>query len=286
MKPRKDETPEEFRARQRKRYANDPVYRERILEGLRKRRRQRYANDPVYREWLLERQRKRYATDPEYRQTIVERERKRYARKRERQREIWERITLNATCADPAQSAQPRERRLLPILRHVEGKARGRNRITDNRRVRSWSFAPLRRRPADRDCKRCPVGSRKIGEFSGTVQSIGHTVVPGKRQSLHRVPCGTERSIWSRLCSPRSHPGRTERIAEPRRSIARRSRAGYALKPADTLPEMASGEGTGPPFFNQPICLIGADAGQQRVSVEPQPGALTSIRLAPAYPSR
>jgi hypothetical protein len=70
MKPRKDETPEEFRARQRKRYANDPVYRERILEGLRKRRRQRYANDPVYR------------------QTIVERERKRYARKRERQREI------------------------------------------------------------------------------------------------------------------------------------------------------------------------------------------------------
>jgi len=50
MKPRKDETPEEFRARQRKRYANDPVYRERILEGLRKRRRQRYANDPVYRE--------------------------------------------------------------------------------------------------------------------------------------------------------------------------------------------------------------------------------------------
>jgi hypothetical protein len=81
MRPRKDETPEEFRARQRERYANDPVYRERILQGLRERRRQRYANDPVYRERLLERQRKRYAPDPEYRQQIVERERKRYVRK-------------------------------------------------------------------------------------------------------------------------------------------------------------------------------------------------------------
>src|SRR5438105_8456254 len=89
MTPRKGETPEEFRARQRARYAAaDPEYRERRLARQRERRRQRYDNDPVYREQLLERQRKLYATDPEYRQKIVERERKRYARKRERQQEI------------------------------------------------------------------------------------------------------------------------------------------------------------------------------------------------------
>ena len=80
--PRKGETPEEFRARQRARYAAaDPEYRERRLARQRERRRQRYDNDPVYREQLLERQRKLYAADPEYRQKIVERERKRYARK-------------------------------------------------------------------------------------------------------------------------------------------------------------------------------------------------------------
>jgi flagellum-specific peptidoglycan hydrolase FlgJ len=83
MTPRKGETPEEFRARQRARYAAaDPEYRQRLLARQRERRRQRYATDPVYREQLLERQRKRYATDPEYRQKIVEQERQRYARKR------------------------------------------------------------------------------------------------------------------------------------------------------------------------------------------------------------
>jgi flagellum-specific peptidoglycan hydrolase FlgJ len=84
MTPRKGETPEEFRARLRARYATaDPEYRERLLARQRERRRQRYATDPVYREQLLEQQRKRYATDPEYRQQIVERQRKHYARKRE-----------------------------------------------------------------------------------------------------------------------------------------------------------------------------------------------------------
>ena len=88
--PRKGETQEEFRARQRARYAAaDPEYRERRLARQRERRRQRYGSDPVYREQLLERQRKRYATDPEYRQKLVERERKRYARKRERERENY-----------------------------------------------------------------------------------------------------------------------------------------------------------------------------------------------------
>ena len=82
MTPRKGETPEEFRARQRARYAAaDPEYRERLLAQQRERRRQRYTTDPVYREQLLERQRKRYSTDPEYRQNIVEREQRRYARK-------------------------------------------------------------------------------------------------------------------------------------------------------------------------------------------------------------
>ena len=76
MTPRKGETPEEFRARQRARYAAaDPEYRERLLARQRERRRQRYATDPVYREQLLEQQRKRYATDPEYRQQIVQRQR-------------------------------------------------------------------------------------------------------------------------------------------------------------------------------------------------------------------
>jgi flagellum-specific peptidoglycan hydrolase FlgJ len=51
MTPRKDETPEEFRARQRARYAAaDPEYRERLLARQRERRRDRYATDPVYRE--------------------------------------------------------------------------------------------------------------------------------------------------------------------------------------------------------------------------------------------
>jgi len=87
--PRKGETQEEFRARQRARYAAaDPEYRERRLARQRERRRQRYDNDPVYRQLLLEGQRQRYATDPVYREQIVERERKRYARKRERQRQI------------------------------------------------------------------------------------------------------------------------------------------------------------------------------------------------------
>jgi len=82
MTPRKDETPEEFRARQRARYAAaDPEYREKRLARQRERRRQRYATDLVYREQLLKRQRERYESDPEYRQQIVERERKRYVRK-------------------------------------------------------------------------------------------------------------------------------------------------------------------------------------------------------------
>jgi flagellum-specific peptidoglycan hydrolase FlgJ len=89
MTPRKGETPEEFRARQRARYAAaDPEYRDQRLARQRERRRQRYATDPVYREQLLKRQRERYETNPEYRQKIVEHERQRYARKRERQREI------------------------------------------------------------------------------------------------------------------------------------------------------------------------------------------------------
>jgi hypothetical protein len=82
MRPRKGETPEEFRARLRARYAAaDPEYRESRLGRQRERRRLRYATDPVYREELLKRQRERYESDPEYRQQIVERERKRYARK-------------------------------------------------------------------------------------------------------------------------------------------------------------------------------------------------------------
>jgi hypothetical protein len=82
MTPRKDETLEEFRARQRAQYAAaDPVHREKRLARQRERRRHRYATDPVHREQLLKRQRERYETDPEYRQRIVERERKRYARK-------------------------------------------------------------------------------------------------------------------------------------------------------------------------------------------------------------
>ena len=82
MTPRKGETPEEFRARQRARYAAaDLEYREQRLARQRERRRQRYATDPVYREQLLKRQRERYETDPEYRQQLLERERKRYARK-------------------------------------------------------------------------------------------------------------------------------------------------------------------------------------------------------------
>ena len=82
MTPRKDETPEEFRARQRARYAAaDPEYRESRLARQREQRKRRYATDPVYREQVLKRQRERYETDPEYRQQIVERERKRYARK-------------------------------------------------------------------------------------------------------------------------------------------------------------------------------------------------------------
>src|SRR5689334_6986565 len=71
MTPRKGETPEEFRARQRARYAAaDPENRERRLARQRERRRQRYATDPVYREQRLKRQRERYETDPEYRQQI------------------------------------------------------------------------------------------------------------------------------------------------------------------------------------------------------------------------
>jgi hypothetical protein len=86
LTPRKGETPEAFRARQRARYAAaDPEYQEQRLARQRERRRQRYATDPVYREQLLKRQRERYETDPEYRQQVVERERKRYARKGQRE---------------------------------------------------------------------------------------------------------------------------------------------------------------------------------------------------------
>ena len=82
MTPRKGETPEEFRARLRARYAAaDPGYRERRLARQPEQGRRRYATDAVYREELLKRQRERYETDPEYRQQIVEPERKRYARK-------------------------------------------------------------------------------------------------------------------------------------------------------------------------------------------------------------
>ena len=82
MTPRKGETPDEFRARQRAWYAvADPEYREGRLARQRERWRRRYATDPVYREQLLKRQRERYETDPEYRQQLLERERKRYARK-------------------------------------------------------------------------------------------------------------------------------------------------------------------------------------------------------------
>src|SRR5438270_13932164 len=82
MTPRKGETPEEFRARQRAWYAvADPEYREGRLARQREHRRRRYSTDPVYREQLLKRQRERYETDPEYRQQVLERERKRYARK-------------------------------------------------------------------------------------------------------------------------------------------------------------------------------------------------------------
>ena len=82
MTPRKNETPEAFRARLRARYAAaSPEYREKRLARQRERRRLRYATDPVYREQLLRGQRERYETDPEYRQQAVERQRKRYARK-------------------------------------------------------------------------------------------------------------------------------------------------------------------------------------------------------------
>jgi hypothetical protein len=78
MTPRKGETPEEFRARQRARYAAvDPEYRERLLA----RQRQRYATDPVYREQLLKRQRSAMRLIPSIGKGFVERERKRYARK-------------------------------------------------------------------------------------------------------------------------------------------------------------------------------------------------------------
>jgi flagellum-specific peptidoglycan hydrolase FlgJ len=82
MTPRKGETPEEFRARQRARYAAvDPEYRERLLARQRERRRQRYATDPVYREQLLKRQRSAMRLIPSIGKGFVERERKRYARK-------------------------------------------------------------------------------------------------------------------------------------------------------------------------------------------------------------
>src|ERR1051326_2971701 len=69
MTPRKGETPEEFRARLRARYAAaDPEYRERRLARQPEQGRRRYATDAVYREELLKRQRERYETDPEYRQ--------------------------------------------------------------------------------------------------------------------------------------------------------------------------------------------------------------------------
>src|SRR5437879_13721923 len=87
--PRKGETPEEFRARQRARYAAaDPEYRERRLARQRERRRRRYATDPVYREQLLKRLRKHYATDPDYREQFLNRMRKPYGHNREPQREI------------------------------------------------------------------------------------------------------------------------------------------------------------------------------------------------------
>jgi hypothetical protein len=78
MTPRKHERPEEFRARQRARYAAaDPEYREGSWRGSGG----TATRDSVYREQLLKRQRDRYANYPEYRQQIVERQRKRYSRK-------------------------------------------------------------------------------------------------------------------------------------------------------------------------------------------------------------
>jgi hypothetical protein len=62
--PRKDETQEQCRerenARRRERYATDPEYRKRTLEGTLARKRERYATDPEYRERTLERKRGRH----------------------------------------------------------------------------------------------------------------------------------------------------------------------------------------------------------------------------------
>lgn len=83
------------RERERRRYANDPAYRELMIERTSK----RYANNPAYRERHRERQRERYANDPAYRE-----------RDRERKRQ-WERERF---ANDPAY----RKRRRDQFTRH------------------------------------------------------------------------------------------------------------------------------------------------------------------------
>jgi hypothetical protein len=56
------------RIRNKQRYAEDPEYRQRVLEY----RQQRYANDPEYRQRSLEYRQQGYANDPDYRQNSLD----------------------------------------------------------------------------------------------------------------------------------------------------------------------------------------------------------------------
>jgi hypothetical protein len=68
--------------RMRRRYAEDPEYRQQRLNYVREHIRRRYAEDPTYRERELEYERQRYANDPEYRERMREYNRRRYQTRR------------------------------------------------------------------------------------------------------------------------------------------------------------------------------------------------------------
>jgi hypothetical protein len=68
--------------RMRRRYAEDPKYREQHLSYVREHNRRRHSEDPTYRERELEYKRQRYANDPEYRERMREYSRRRYQAKK------------------------------------------------------------------------------------------------------------------------------------------------------------------------------------------------------------
>src|SRR5437763_2375945 len=82
--------------------------------------------------------------------------------------------------------------------RALRAKARGRNRITGNRSVRSRPLAPSQPPPRIAIASDVPPRGRKFGDLhaQGVVQSIGHTVVPESGRAYISLPIATQAAAY------------------------------------------------------------------------------------------